>query len=60
MFQPFRKTVAEAARSAPGVDIGLSLSRRLAKAAGGRLEIGECENGACVRLAMPLSPGSQV
>jgi signal transduction histidine kinase len=56
LFQPFRKTAAEAARSAPGVGIGLSLSRRLAKAAGGRLEIVECEDGACLRLAMPLSP----
>jgi len=55
LFQPFRKTVAEAARSAPGVGIGLSLSRRLAKAAGGRLEIVDCESGACLRLAMPLS-----
>jgi signal transduction histidine kinase len=54
LFKPFRKTAAEAAKSAPGVGIGLSLSRRLAKAAGGRLVIVDCEDGACLRLEMPL------
>jgi signal transduction histidine kinase len=54
LFRPFRKTAVEAARSAPGVGIGLSLSRRLAKSAGGRLLILECKDGACVRLELPV------
>jgi signal transduction histidine kinase len=58
LFTPFRKTVAEAAKSAPGIGIGLSLSRRLAKAAGGRLVIVECKDGACLRLEMPLAASS--
>jgi signal transduction histidine kinase len=55
LFQPFRKTANEAARSAPGVGIGLSLSRRLASAAGGRLVVIDCNEGACLRLDIPLA-----
>jgi signal transduction histidine kinase len=56
LFKPFRKTANEAARSAPGVGIGLPLSRRLARAAGGRLVVVDSNDGACLRLDLPLVP----
>jgi signal transduction histidine kinase len=37
LFQPFSKSAVEAARSAPGVGLGLALSRRLARSLGGDL-----------------------
>jgi signal transduction histidine kinase len=37
LFQPFRKSADEAARSAPGVGLGLALRRRLARQMGGDL-----------------------
>ncbi|MBW2454511.1 MAG: HAMP domain-containing histidine kinase [Deltaproteobacteria bacterium] len=40
LFEPFSKSAEEAARSAPGVGLGLALSRRLAKAMGGDLRLG--------------------
>jgi signal transduction histidine kinase len=55
LFKPFRKTVKEAAQSAAGVGIGLSLSRRLARAAGGRLSVVDCRDGACLRLDLPVA-----
>lgn len=39
LFQPFSKSASEAAKSAPGIGLGLSLSRRLAKDMGGVLEL---------------------
>ena len=39
LFQPFRKSADEAARTAPGVGLGLSLSRRLARDMGGELAL---------------------
>jgi signal transduction histidine kinase len=55
LFRPFSKSAAEAAASAPGVGLGLALSRRLAKDLGGRLV---CETtageGAAFLLALPL------
>lgn len=38
-FQPFSKSVQEAAHSAPGVGLGLALSRRLAEQMGGGLAV---------------------
>jgi signal transduction histidine kinase len=37
LFRPFRKSARDAAQSAPGVGLGLALSRRLARATGGDL-----------------------
>jgi signal transduction histidine kinase len=39
LFQPFSKSVHEAATSAPGVGLGLALCRRLAIDLGGKLEL---------------------
>ncbi|MBI4903400.1 MAG: HAMP domain-containing histidine kinase [Acidobacteria bacterium] len=54
LFQPFRKSAGQAARSAPGVGIGLPLSRRLARAAGGELKVVDSTEGACLLLELPL------
>ena len=56
IFQPFKKSVQEAAQSAPGVGLGLGLSRRLARAMGGTLYLEESTvAGACFVLRMPRS-----
>jgi signal transduction histidine kinase len=39
LFQPFSKSVHEAASTAPGVGLGLALCRRLARDLGGKLEL---------------------
>jgi signal transduction histidine kinase len=56
LFRPFHKSAREAARSAPGVGLGLALCRRLALSLGGdlRLENG-AEEGACFVLDLPLA-----
>jgi signal transduction histidine kinase len=56
LFRPFHKSAREAARSAPGVGLGLALCRRLALSLGGdlRLEQGLAE-GACFVLELPLA-----
>jgi signal transduction histidine kinase len=47
LFRPFSKSAGAAANSAPGVGLGLALSRRLARAMGGELLLDESEgNGA--------------
>ncbi len=56
-FQPFHKTAQEAANSAPGVGLGLSLCKRLAKGMKGTLEIDSSPHGACVKLLL-LRQGS--
>jgi signal transduction histidine kinase len=55
LFRPFRKSAMESAHSAPGVGLGLALSRRLARSLGGDLSL-ECASqpGACFRLRLPL------
>jgi signal transduction histidine kinase len=39
LFRPFSKSALDAAHSAPGVGLGLALSRRLARALGGSLRL---------------------
>jgi len=39
LFRPFHKSARDAAQSAPGVGLGLALSRRLARALGGDLHV---------------------
>lgn len=54
LFQAFAKSATEAAHSAPGVGLGLALSRRLARELGGRLDYQPSEErGACFRLTLP-------
>ena len=54
LFQPFSKSVQEAAQTAPGVGLGLALSQRLAQELGGTLRlVGECNQGAVFELSVP-------
>lgn len=54
LFRPFSKSVDEAARTAPGVGLGLALCRRLASALGGRLELEtDSADGASFLLVLP-------
>jgi signal transduction histidine kinase len=54
LFQPFSKSAHEAARSAPGVGLGLALSRRLSTSLGGRLELVAADtDGACFKIRLP-------
>ncbi len=62
VFRPFFKSAQEAARTAPGVGLGLALSRQLARSMKGTLELshvagsrstGEETQGACFRFALP-------
>ena len=46
LFRPFSKSVQEAARTAPGVGLGLALSQRLAIDLGGRLELSAADGAA--------------
>ncbi len=57
LFRPFSKSAQEAAHSAPGIGLGLALSRRLARDMGGDLLFSEnIGNGACFVLKLPLNP----
>lgn len=54
LFRPFHKSAQAAAHSAPGVGLGLALSRRLARALGGDLSLAHTtESGACFDLRLP-------
>jgi K+-sensing histidine kinase KdpD len=56
VFKAFRKSAAEAARTAPGVGLGLCLSRRLARAMGGDLQLEtHAPNGASLLLTLPIT-----
>jgi len=56
LFRPFTKSASDAAHSAPGVGLGLTLSRRLAREMGGDLQIDQTVNGgACFKLTLPNS-----
>jgi signal transduction histidine kinase len=58
LFRPFSKSAREAAHSAPGVGLGLALSRRLARDMGGDLRLGSTTGpGACFVLVLPLDCG---
>jgi signal transduction histidine kinase len=53
LFQPFRKSARDAAHSAPGVGLGLALSRRMARDMGGDLRHEQLpETGACFALTL--------
>lgn len=55
LFEPFRKSASQAAVTAPGVGLGLALSRRLARDMGGELRYLDVpEGGACFALELPL------
>lgn len=54
VFRPFHKSASEAARSAPGVGLGLALSKRLARASGADLGlVAWAGGGARFRLRLP-------
>ena len=53
IFRAFHKSAAAAAESRPGVGLGLALSRRLARAGGGDLEIAAKGDGTCFVLTLP-------
>ncbi|MCO6454042.1 MAG: HAMP domain-containing histidine kinase [Pirellulaceae bacterium] len=56
LFRPFSKSADEAARTAPGVGLGLALCQRLAGDLGGSLRQGRAEPvGACLVLQLPLN-----
>ncbi len=58
LFQPFRKSASEAAVTAPGVGLGLALSRRLARDMRGDLRYEPASQGACFALNLPLTTES--
>jgi signal transduction histidine kinase len=56
LFRPFTKSARDAANSAPGVGLGLALSRRLAREMGGDLTLeppAGRPDGACFVLSLP-------
>jgi signal transduction histidine kinase len=56
LFRPFSKSANDAAQSAPGVGLGLALSRRLARALGGDLKLEEnSPSGASFALMIPFA-----
>ncbi len=56
LFKPFEKSATEAAHSAPGVGLGLALSRQLARELKGELELCPVEQGTCFVLTLPKAP----
>ncbi|MFH1919990.1 MAG: HAMP domain-containing sensor histidine kinase [Planctomycetota bacterium] len=59
LFRSFGKSAREAAHSAPGVGLGLALSRRLAHDMGARLRLDRSvTDGACFVLSLAVSSGA--
>src|SRR5205823_4125271 len=54
LFHPFSKSVQEAANSAPGLGLGLALSRRLAESMGGDLRLENAAPGAAFTVVLPV------
>lgn len=58
LFRPFSKSARDAAHSAPGVGLGLALSRRLARAMNGNLSYASADGGgAQFELTLPVAGG---
>ncbi len=55
LFKPFSKSAHDAARTAPGVGLGLALCRRLARGMRGDLFAEQQPGGACVVLRLPAA-----
>jgi anti-sigma regulatory factor (Ser/Thr protein kinase) len=56
LFRPFSKSDVEAARSAPGLGLGLALSRQLARSEGGDLQLRQAAGaGAAFVLTLPVA-----
>jgi len=56
LFRPFTKSANQAAQTAPGVGLGLAVSRRLARDLGGALELATAAgSGAVFTLTLPLT-----
>jgi signal transduction histidine kinase len=55
LFRPFSNSAREAANSAPGVGLGLALSRRLAREMKGDLNLEKSNGGASFLLTLPLA-----
>ena len=54
LFRPFSKSAEQASLSAPGIGLGLALSRRVARQVGGDLRHERSEEGgACFCLVLP-------
>jgi signal transduction histidine kinase len=57
LFRPFHRSAADAAGAAPGIGLGLALSRRLARGFGGDLRLVQpAGGGAAFELWLPLAP----
>jgi signal transduction histidine kinase len=60
LFRPFSKSARDAAGTAPGVGLGLALSRRLAREMGGDLSLDAATtDGACFILRLPACGGNE-
>jgi signal transduction histidine kinase len=56
IFEPFRRTTRSAAVQIPGVGLGLSVSRRLVEAHGGRIDVeGREAGGSLFRVRLPIA-----
>jgi signal transduction histidine kinase len=58
LFRAFNKSVQDAANTAPGLGLGLALSRRLARSMGGDLRLDpQVTDGAAFVVSLPRAPG---